>query len=186
MKTLSQFIHEYALVESTEGELLDIISKFENISYELKDESIVIIVPNKNTLESIIQTLPEDVDYELFAFSANEPEDEPEDEDEEYDEIPESSEYKLVIFTYNTDLTEAKRVKKVNAKGKVKIKMQCKKGFKWDGSSCKPIAGSDKLTKKLSVKKASKTKKAMGPGYFKKIAKKTKKAMKKRKAIFGK
>jgi hypothetical protein len=84
----------------------------------------------------------------------------------------------------NEYIVEVRRVKKVNARGKVRIKMQCKKGFKWTGSACRLITGKEKLVKRLSIRKMVRTKKQGGAGYWRKIDIRTKIAMRKRLMMF--
>lgn len=80
-------------------------------------------------------------------------------------------------------LTEIKKKVKMNFKGKKRIKMQCHKGFKYVPSRrvCVKITGSEMMDMKRSHIKASRTKKAAGTGYQKRINKKTKKAIRFRK-----
>lgn len=78
-------------------------------------------------------------------------------------------------------IEEARRVTRVNSKGKKTKKVKCRKGYKVSGNSCVPITGSEKASKKRSIKKAVRTKKR-SPGSQKRASRKRLKAMKKRKS----
>lgn len=103
------------------------------------------------------------------------------------------SEYILVIYTENTDsyvddeavnaLSEAKRVIKVNAKGKRRTKIQCKKGFKFTGKECKFIGGTERINKRKAIRKSILTRKSKGIGFKKKTARLSRIAKSKRKAM---
>lgn len=77
-------------------------------------------------------------------------------------------------------IEEARKVTRVDSKGKKTKKIKCRSGFKRSGNSCVPITGSEKATKKRAVKKAVRTKRK-SPGDQKKATKKRLKAMRKRK-----
>lgn len=81
----------------------------------------------------------------------------------------------------NLQLEEARRVTRVTSKGKKTKKIKCRKGYKRSGNSCVPITGSEKASKKRSVRKAIRTKKR-SPGKQKKATRKRLKAMRKRKS----
>jgi|AntRauTorcE11898_2_1112593.scaffolds.fasta_scaffold09176_2 hypothetical protein len=82
-------------------------------------------------------------------------------------------------------LEEARRVVRVNSKGKKTRKTKCRKGFKVssNGKSCVPISGADKAKKKRAVKKAVRTKKSKGGGAKTRANRKRLKAMRKRKSM---
>lgn len=83
-------------------------------------------------------------------------------------------EYKLVIYLFNghmieskpenDPLEERKRVIKVNSKGKRRVKIVCRKGFKFDGSKCIKISGKELVTRKKAIIKAVRTKRSQGSG----------------------
>lgn len=81
-------------------------------------------------------------------------------------------------------LTELRRKVKINFKGKKRIKMQCNPGFKYvpERRVCVKITGSDMMDMRRAHIKAKRTKKAAGVGYQKRITKKTKRALRFRKA----
>ncbi len=81
------------------------------------------------------------------------------------------------------DITEAKKITRVNSKGQKTRKVKCRKGFKVSGDSCVPVSGSEKVAKKKAIKKAVRSKKAKGAGFAKRTSKKRNKALKKRKAM---
>ncbi len=85
----------------------------------------------------------------------------------------------------NGQLYEVKRVIKINFRGKRRIKMQCNPGFKWDPTArtCRKISGSELATKRRSLRRAARTKKAKGASYRRKILRKTRKALRFRKAL---
>lgn len=78
----------------------------------------------------------------------------------------------------------ARRVVRVDSKGKKTRKLKCRKGFKLssNGKSCVPITGSEKATKRKAIRKAVRTKKAAGSGAKKRATRKRLKAMRKRKS----
>lgn len=148
--------------------------------------------------------------YEIDNDTAEREEEEYEDEDGNDAEMPiaeigmedltdQFHEYELMVYLYNmdtteigegenvedsieeaTELTERRRTIKINAKGKRRIKIKCKKGYKWTGSKCVKISGAEKTKKRRSIRKAVRTKKAKGKGYQKRIQRLRKRALKKR------
>ena len=108
------------------------------------------------------------------------------DDDDDYIDMDDtySSELPESVSEY-VSISEAKIIVKVNSKGKKRRRIKCKPGFKLNskGTSCVPIAGKDKAKKKLSTRKAVRTKKAQGASAAKKRVRKTAKAMRKRKAF---
>lgn len=82
-------------------------------------------------------------------------------------------------------LTEVRRRVKVNFKGKRRVKMQCRAGFKWDSTkrTCLKITGAEQAKKRKELRKAVRTKKAKGESFKVRVKRKTKRAMKFRKAL---
>lgn len=80
-------------------------------------------------------------------------------------------------------VTEAKMIKKVNAKGEVKRRLSCGPGRELKDGVCVITSGSKKIERKKSHLKSVRTKKAQGAGYALKVAKKTKLAKMKRKSM---
>jgi hypothetical protein len=82
-------------------------------------------------------------------------------------------------------LTEVKRRIKVNSRGMKRIKMQCKPGYKWDAGAraCVKITGDQLAKNRKSHRRAILTKKAMGSAFKARVIRKTKKAMRFRKAL---
>jgi hypothetical protein len=82
-------------------------------------------------------------------------------------------------------IEEARRVVRVNSKGKKTKRIKCRKGYKLsaNGKTCAPQSGSEKATKRKSVKKAVRTKRASGSGKKKMATRKRLKAMRKRKSM---
>lgn len=95
--------------------------------------------------------------------------------DDEYAEFDDENGY----------LTEVRRRIKVNFKGKRRVKMQCRAGFKWDSTkrTCLKITGAEQAKKRKELRKAVRTKKAKGESFKVRVKRKTKKAMKFRKAL---
>ncbi|QFR57755.1 hypothetical protein CPT_Moby_007 [Stenotrophomonas phage Moby] len=93
------------------------------------------------------------------------------DEDFEYDDATGS-------------IMEVRRRIKVNFRGKRKIKMQCRPGFKWDATkrTCIKITGAEKAVQRKANRQAQRTKKAKGGAFKVRVQRKTKKAMRFRKA----
>jgi hypothetical protein len=81
-----------------------------------------------------------------------------------------------------TILDEARKKVRVNSKGKKTRKVKCKKGYKVSssGSSCVPMSGKEKSSKRRSTRKAVRTKKA-NPASKNRANRKRRKALKKRK-----
>lgn len=94
-----------------------------------------------------------------------------------------------IVWYYNEDDVSmdegVKRIYKVNSLGKKRVKMQCSKGFKWDPErkTCVKITGSEIAQKRISVKQAIRTKKAMGAAFKVRMVRKTKKARRFRKSM---
>ena len=82
-------------------------------------------------------------------------------------------------------IEEARKVTRVNSKGKKTKRVKCKKGFKFNskGTSCVPMSGSEKSSKKRSIRKAVRTKRSKGSGAKKRSQYKRKKALKKRSSM---
>lgn len=80
-------------------------------------------------------------------------------------------------------IEEARRVTRVTSKGKKTKRIKCRQGFKLNsaGTSCVPVTGSEKATKRKAVKKAVRTKRA-NPSGQRQAKRKRLKAMKKRKS----
>jgi len=137
----------------------------------------------KENLDSKRDSVIEDVELftESFAYQEG-----LETQDPSYvltdDEIVEGAEY----FYEDTDedlddLNEARRVVKINSKGDRRVKKMCGKGFKLVGNKCVKQSGQEKTTMRKSKKKMVKTLKSKG-SIVKLRTRRTKKAMKKRKA----
>jgi len=82
----------------------------------------------------------------------------------------------------NEDLIEeVRRVIRVSSKGKKTRRIKCRSGFRKEGNRCVPMTGSEKRTKRISIRKAVRTKNA-NPATKKRATRKRLKAMRKRKA----
>lgn len=88
-------------------------------------------------------------------------------------------------MTDQIQIEEARRVIRVNSKGKKTRRLKCRKGFKLNdkGTSCIPQSGSEKSTKRQSIKKAIRTKRSQGSGAKRRANIKRQKALRKRKAM---
>lgn len=81
-------------------------------------------------------------------------------------------------------VNEKREIKiKVSSKGVRRKKLVCGKGMKSVNGKCVPQSSGEKLTKKKSLRKAVKTKKAAGAGAKRKTNILRKKALKKRKGM---
>lgn len=80
---------------------------------------------------------------------------------------------------------EAVIITKVNSRGEKTKRVRCKPGYKLNdsGTSCVPITGGEKASKRLAIRKALRTKKAEGPALKTRTNRKRIKAMRKRKAL---
>lgn len=89
------------------------------------------------------------------------------------------------IIYYSEELNEIQRVIKVNFRGKRRIKMQCRKGFKYDDTRkvCVKIAGSELSVSRIAHRQMARTKKASGTGYNRRIVRKANRAKRFRKLI---
>ena len=96
-----------------------------------------------------------------------------------------SEEAALYDVEYEDDLSlnEVRRRFKVNSQGKKRIKMQCRKGFKWNGTSCVKIAGAELANQRISKRKMAITKRSQGAALKIRVARKSKKAKRFRKAF---
>jgi hypothetical protein len=115
---------------------------------------------------------------------------EPEDSDE-YDQenedaaqiaMEELSEEELAKLSPE-ELEERKRIIKVNAKGQRRIKIKCKKGFKYADGKCMKITGSELTTKRKAIRRSVRTKKQKGSGYQRKIQRLRGRAVRKRRSM---
>lgn len=85
---------------------------------------------------------------------------------------------------YSDRLTEIRRKIKFNSRGQKRIKMQCRKGFKYDTTRrvCVKISGGDMMKMKRAHIKANRTVKAAGQGHKLRKVRKMRKANRFRKA----
>lgn len=85
----------------------------------------------------------------------------------------------------NGVISEVTRKIKINFRGKRRVKMQCRPGFKWDPSNrvCKKIGGAELATKRKALRQAVRTKKAQGSAFKRRVERKTKRANKFRKSF---
>lgn len=97
-----------------------------------------------------------------------------------YDDEVISTEFEL---TTQEILDEAIRKIKVNSKGIKRIKMQCGKGFMWNGATCEKIVGADLANKRVSVRKMLINKKSQGSALKIRTIRKAKKAKRFRTAM---
>lgn len=83
-----------------------------------------------------------------------------------------------------TPLDEAKLITKVNFRGEKRRRVKCRPGYKLNdtGTSCVPISGTEKAGKRKAIRKALRTKKAMGAAFQARVKRKRVRALKKRKA----
>jgi hypothetical protein len=190
MQTFLQFLTEAE--SELDQDLTDMIEMLGGTEVEIDDGAIYVSVESKLVLSKILDNLPEDLDYDVIVYNISDDEvgDYDQDDEEELDFEELSDEfhtYDLVIYTDNLeiedDLDEVKRIIKINAKGRRRIKMKCKKGYKWTGSGCVVISGKERTKKKRAIRKAVKTKKRKGAGALRKSNILRKRAMKKRKAM---
>lgn len=136
-------------------------------------------------------------EYELVVYLYNaEVEEEAYEEDEERESEEEESESDVqddedkaqismesVEGLTPEELEERKRIVKVNAKGMRRIKIKCKKGYKYTGNKCVKITGSELTTKRKAIKRSVRTKKAKGSGFQRKVQRLRGRAMRKRKSM---
>lgn len=86
---------------------------------------------------------------------------------------------------YDSTLLEVKRVIKVNAMGKRKIKMQCQPGFKYDPDrmTCVKIAGDELAISRIAHRQMARTKRSFGDSYKTRIIRRAKRAKRFRKLM---
>jgi hypothetical protein len=82
-------------------------------------------------------------------------------------------------------LEEQKIITKVNSKGQKRRRVKCRPGFKLNSTktSCVPLSGGEKSTKRIAIRKALRTKRSMGKGFQNRVKRKRLKALKRRKAL---
>lgn len=75
-------------------------------------------------------------------------------------------------------------ITKVNARGDKKRRVKCRPGYKLNaaGTSCVPISGSEKASKRMAIRKAMRTKRAKGTALQMRAKRKRLKAMRRRKS----
>lgn len=163
---------------------------------DIEDDFVATTVPSREQLNNILAELPPEVDYDVMVTNLSDDFDDsklsavPDDEDEyeiDEDDVDEyTSVFDLIIYTYNMEdmsddqLDEIKRIVKVNSRGKRRIKMKCKKGYKFDGRKCIKISGKELVNKRRAIRKSVRTKRSKGSGYAKRSVRLRKKAIKKR------
>ncbi len=81
-------------------------------------------------------------------------------------------------------LDEARIITKVNSRGEKRRRVKCRPGYKLNdrGTSCVPITGGEKATKRRAIRKAIRTKRSMGTALKTRTNRKRLKALRKRKA----
>lgn len=166
---------------------------------DIEDDFVATTVPSREQLNNILAELPPEVDYDVMVTNISDDFDDskissaPDDEDEfeiDEDDVDEyTTVFDLIIYTYNMEdmsddqLDEIKRIVKVNSRGKRRIKMKCKKGYKFDGRKCIKISGKELVNKRRAIRKSVRTKRSKGSGYTKRIVRLRKKAIKKRRSM---
>lgn len=78
-------------------------------------------------------------------------------------------------------IEEVRRVIRVSSRGEKTRRIKCRAGFRREGDRCVPMTGSEKQSKRLSIRRAVRTKNA-NPSGKRRAARKQLKAMRKRKA----
>lgn len=119
------------------------------------------------------------------------------------EDILDDSKYKYTLIVYMTEdtsiyldddeseesvdesiqLDEVRRRIKVDSRGSRRVKMQCKPGFKWDGTACIKISGAELATNRRAHRRAVITKRSQGAAARVKVIRKTRKAKRFRKAM---
>ena len=130
--------------------------------------------------------------YEIMAFHRDT--DSNERVDIDVDDIVDDSKYFFVVIVYLTldssvfyddteELDEVTRRIKVNSQGKRRVKMQCRPGFKWDGSACVKITGAELATNRKAKRRMVISKRSQGNTLKIRVLRKTRKANRFRKAM---
>lgn len=85
----------------------------------------------------------------------------------------------------NGELMEVRRKIKVTNRGKRWIKMQCRKGFKWNSTmrTCQKIGGADLAQLRRSIRKTVRTKRSKGTAFKTRVLRKQRRAKRFRKAM---
>ena len=76
-------------------------------------------------------------------------------------------------------------ITKVNSKGQKRKRVKCRPGFKLNanGTSCVPMTGGQKASKRKAIRKAVRTKRAGGTALKRRTTRKRIRAMKRRKSL---
>ena len=132
--------------------------------------------------------------YEVMAFHRNT--DSVERVEIDIDNIVDESKFFFVVLVYLTlessvfydeteevELDEVKRRIKVNSQGKRRVKMQCRPGFKWDGSACVKITGAELAVNRKAKRRMAISKRSQGNALKIRVLRKTRKANRFRKAM---
>ena len=150
---------------------------------------------------ALLDDIPGVESYELMAFHRDV--DKTERVEIDIDDIVDEGRYYFIVIIYfaidtviwaNNDeyeeieddedeLNEVRRRIKVDSKGKRRIKMQCRPGFKWNGSACVKITGAELATSRKAKRRAVLTKKSQGSALKIRVARKSRKARRFRKAM---
>lgn len=84
-----------------------------------------------------------------------------------------------------TEMISELIITKVNSRGQKTKRVKCRPGFKLNamGTSCVPMSGGDKASKRRAIRKAIRTKKAGGTALKRRTTRKRLRALKRRKAL---
>lgn len=175
---------------SNEIDLIDLLlNHVSENQIEIEDGYIIVNTQDSLEYEAIMRALPGDVEFDVYVSQHGILGVEYEDDDAiDWSHIDDPNRtLHILIYTDNMsddeELDEVARKIKVNSKGARRIKMKCKKGFRFDGKKCVPIMGSEKTNRRRAIRKAVRTKKALGSGYQKRVVRLRKRAMTKRQAM---
>lgn len=99
-------------------------------------------------------------------------------------ELVQYDDYEVEVDDYeeineeNGELNEVIRKVKINFRGKKRIKMKCRRGFKWDAAkkTCIKITGSQLAKMRKSLRRAVLTKRSKGTAFKARVLRKTRKA----------
>lgn len=166
-------------------------------SFEYSDGVFDTEFEHWQSVEDFCQDL-DDIDavesYEIMAFHRTS--DSTERVEIDVDDIVDEGKYLFTVIVYMRaeysvfydeddveELDEVKRRIKVNSQGKRRVKMQCRPGFKWDGSACVKITGAELAVNRKAKRQMVISKRSQGNALKIRVVRKMRKANRFRKAM---
>lgn len=183
------------LLEELEKDILALLKDLGAKDVNVEDEYVVANLDRSEQVTKALSDLPDDIDFEIVVYDKDGEEvdglddiDDEEDADAVLTDLDDTKHtYQIIVYLYNTEseeqMDEVKRKIRINSKGSRRIKMKCNQGYKWTGTKCQKISGTELINKRKAIRKAVRTKRAKGTGATRRANILRKRAMQKRKSF---